>query len=228
MLLYLLKYSRPDLSNPIREVAKVMDGVMQGHQKCLSRMIKFVLETRNKALKIEPSDWDFTDREIIWILQAYSDSDWVKDTKTQRSVTGYIIYLNGCAVVWKSRLQQNVTLSSLEAEYCTGSEMVQGILYVKMILEFLGVKVKLPIIVHIDNLGAIYMGNNEMSGTCACHIDCRFHFVKEFIEDGIIKVIFIRSEQNDADIFMKNLSADLYERHIAKYIEEIGEVVDND
>ena len=228
MLLYLLKFSRPDLSNPIREVAKVMDGATQGHLKTLYRLIKFTLETRNKALKMEPCDWEFTDGEIIWMLQAYSDSDWAKDTETRRSVTGYIVYLNGCAVLWKSKLQRNVTLSSSESEYCAGSETVQGILYVKMILEFLGIKVKLPIIVHIDNIGAIYMSNNEMSGTRTRHIDCRYHFVKEYIEDGVIKIIFVRSEKNDADIFTKNLNAELYERHVAKYIEVIGEVEDAD
>ena len=114
----------------------MMDGATQGQVKSLYRLIKFVLDTDRKALKIEPTDWDFTSGDLIWILTAYSDSDWAKGTETRHSVTGYIIYLNGCAVMWKSKLQQNVPLSSSEAESCAGSETVKEVLYVKMVLEF--------------------------------------------------------------------------------------------
>ena len=87
---------------------------------------------------------------------------------------------------------------------------------------------KLPIIVHIDNVGAIYMANSEMSGVRTRHVDCHFHFVREYIEDGVIKIVFVRSEKNDSDILTKNLNAELYDRHIAKYMEDIGDVVNND
>jgi hypothetical protein len=64
--------------------------------------------------------------------------------------------------------------------------------------------VNLPIIVRVDNVGAIFLGNNFSVGQKTKHIDIRAHFVREYIEDDILKLVLIRSEDNDADIFVGN------------------------
>jgi ferric iron reductase protein FhuF len=53
------------------------------------------------------------------------------------------------------------------------------------------------------------------------HIDIRTHFVREFVEDGIIKVVFVKSEDNDADIFTKNTTEELFEKHSKKMVEKV-------
>ena len=53
-------------------------------------------------------------------------------------------------------------------------------------------------------MGAIYLANNYTTSQRTKHIDIRAHFLREYIEDGTLKVIFIRSEDNDADILTKN------------------------
>jgi len=77
MLLFLVKHTRPDLSNGTRELSKVMDKATEGHMKELCRVIKYVIDTKNKCLKLRPEDTD--DK---WRIKAYSDADFAGDKET--------------------------------------------------------------------------------------------------------------------------------------------------
>jgi hypothetical protein len=192
-LLYLLKHSRPELSNSVRELSKVMDRANKAHQKALYRVIKFVAQTKERRLVLSPHV-----DELTWELKAYSDSDFAGDTETRKSVSGFVIYLCGAAISWRSKGQKSVSLSSTEAEYMAISEVAMEILYIVGILKFLGVPLKYPIEVKVDNIGAVYLSKNATTGNRTKHIDTRYHFVREYVEDGVVKVIFVRSENNDA------------------------------
>lgn len=209
-LLYLVKHSRPDLSNAVRELSKVMDGANYGHMKALLRAIKFVELTKDYKLVMEM--W-YDNGIIQWELKAYSDSDYAGDSDNRRSISGYILYLNGCAITWRSKGQKSVSLSSTEAEYRAQSDAVTEVMFVKMMLEFLGITVKTPITVYVDNLGAIYLSKSAGTSNRTKHIDTHYHFVREYIEDGTIQIEFVRSEENHADIFTKNLPGESYGRY---------------
>ena len=85
----------------------------------------------------------------------------------------------------------------------------------------MGIEIELPITIRCDNVGAIYLANNHSTSQRTKHIDIRTHFVREYIEDGIIKIIFITSEDNDADIFTKNTSEELFIKHSSKNLEPV-------
>ena len=69
----------------------------------------------------------------------------------------------------------------------------------------MGATINYPINVNVDNIGTIYMAKNESSNHQTKHINTRYHFVRELIEDGIIEVEFVRSKNNNSNIFTKNL-----------------------
>ena len=125
------------------------------HMEELHRVIKFVLEIKNIGLKICPEFEKDVLGEIIWILCGICDSTWGSNKDDGRSVTGYILYLLGVPIAWKSKAQCHVTLSSSEAEYVAISELVKEIQYVLQILESMKIKVKFPVKVYVDNIGAI-------------------------------------------------------------------------
>jgi hypothetical protein len=81
----------------------------------------------------------------------------------------------------------------------------------------MGVDVKLPIIVRYDNVGAIFMAENSSSGIRARHIDTRYHFVREHVKYGLIKIVFVKSNIKDADMFTKNVGKEAYEKHVNKF-----------
>ena len=81
-LLYLLKHSRPDLSNSVRELSKVMDGANRNHMKMLKRVIKFVIDTQNRKLILKPN------QDVIkWKVKGYSNSDFAGDTDERKSIS---------------------------------------------------------------------------------------------------------------------------------------------
>ena len=214
MLLWLVKHSRPDIANPVRELSKCLDGATSASYREMLRVIKYVLDTRDMGLKMIPT----SDRNGPWDLVCYSDSDYASDPETRRSVSGYILYVRGVPVAWRSKAQRSVTLSSTEAEWIALSEAVKEIIFVLQLLESMQIEVELPIVVRVDNVGAIFMSDNKTTTSRAKHVDIRTKYVNEYCEDGKIKIIFVKSADNDSDILTKNLGGDLFDKHSTKLV----------
>jgi len=105
-------------------------------------------------------------------------------------VTGFIVYLLNVLICWLSKAQRNVTLSISESEYVAISETVKKIKFIYFLLKGIHAEVKLPIIVTIDNVGAIFMSENAWTRVQTRHVDTCYNFLQEFIEDGFITIEF--------------------------------------
>lgn len=154
----------------------------------------------------------------MWVLKALSDSDFANDTDTRISVYGYIIYFAGVPVAWKSKGMRSVVLSTTEAEYVAVSEVVKEISFIIQMLRGMNIEVQVPVLVHIDNVGAIWLANNKTTSERTKHVDIRAHYVREFIVDETIGIVFVHSDDNDSDIFTKNLKCELYDKHSGKMV----------
>jgi len=80
-------------------------------------------------------------------------------------------------VCWRSHGQKSVTLSTTEAEYVACNEVVKEVLFILQLLRHPQVKIQLPICVHVDNVGAIFLSENQKSSDRTTHVDTRYHFV---------------------------------------------------
>ena len=149
-LLYLTEHSRPDITNPVREVLKSMDGASMAHVTEMYRVINFVLEMKTLGLRMVPIF-----KDGIWKLEALSDSDFADDKDKRYSVYRYIIYFCGIPVASKSKSMKSVVLSITEAEYVAVSEVVKEIKVLYQMLRSMEIKVPLPFKVQVDNVGAI-------------------------------------------------------------------------
>ena len=217
MLLYLVKHSRPEISNAVRELTKVVDGATPGHWKAMNRAIKYVIDTENFGLKLKPNK-----KKELFYLEGISDSEYAGDKDTRISVYGYQLYFCGAPISWKSKSGKSVTLSSTEAEYFATSEIAKEAIFAKQVIESMGIQLEFPITIKVDNTGAIYIANNYTTGQRTKHIDVRAHFVREYIEDDILKVVFVRTDDNKADIYTKNTSEELFLKHSSKNVEFIN------
>ena len=88
------------------------------------------------------------------------------------------------------------------------------------LLESLGIKINLPITVRVDNIEASLMSKNINMTSGTKHVDVRTKYVNKYCEDGVIKIIFVESANNSADIFTKNLGQDLHNKHSNGLISE--------
>ena len=113
-LLHLTKHSRPDITNPVRELSKSMDGASMAH----------ITEMYRKTLGLMMVT---TFKDGIWKLEALSDSDFANDKDTRYSVYGYIVYFCGIPFAWRSKSMKSVVLSMTQAEYVAVSEVVKEI-----------------------------------------------------------------------------------------------------
>jgi hypothetical protein len=87
--------------------------------------------------------------------------------------------------------QRGVTLSSSEAEYVAKSEAVKEIKFIHYLLQGIGIEIHLPIIVKTNNNGAMFITQNASFGVRTRHVDTRYHYVRENLEDGFIKIEFL-------------------------------------
>ena len=181
------------------------------------RAVKFLLDTRLKSLRFKLKHGK-KDNEV-WDVCSYCDSDYAGDKETRLSVSGFCVFVMGCLVSWKSQGQKNVTLSSTEAEYVAILELCAELLFVRMILMFFRKKIEYLIIVRCNNIGAIFLAHNTKTSHRTKHIDTRYHFVREYVEDNVLKIVFVKSAENQADPFTKNVGEESFAKNADVYQE---------
>jgi hypothetical protein len=227
-LLYLIMWSRPEMGNAVREASRRVKASTKKHMKYLNRIVSYVIQTPNRDWFLKPTrKWDAKDRKFEFKLRGRSDSNYGTDTETRRSVSGFVVYMEDAPVVIKSNMQKIVTLSSTEAELIAMVSCIQEMMSVKKLLESLELKVELPMVVECDNKGAVDLVNGYQVGGGTKHIDIRNYFVRELKDNGIIKVKWISTDKNEADILTKNTRDMVYDSHIHAFV-GIDEYMDMD
>ena len=209
MLLFCVKHSRPDVMNAARELTKALGKCAEAAHKEMLRVAHFVIGAKGKGLKVEPRVND--DGE--WELVVFSDSDWAGNPDDRKSVGCFIAYLCGAPIAWRSKSQKVVSLSSSEAEFYACSEAVKEVPFIAQIMLFMGFKLKIPVDIKIDNIGAIFMSENRTSSGRTRHMDTRDAYVNQLQEEGLIKVSFVSTHDNPSDVGTKNVTGEVYQKH---------------
>ena len=97
---------------------------------------------------------------------------------------------------------------------------VKEVMFMVQLLESMQIVVKYPVMVRVDNVGAILIASNIMTISHMKHVDIWYKYVNKYVEDGIIKIIFVKSADNDSNILTKKLSVELHEKHVRKMVVE--------
>jgi hypothetical protein len=88
--------------------------------------------------------------------------------------------------------------------------------------------VELPIVVKTDKVSALFISQNSSTGVRSRHINTRYHFIRDNVEDRIALVVFVKSSGNDSDIFMRNVNQEIYKKHAMKFLRSIEYLVVNE
>jgi hypothetical protein len=150
-------------------------------------------------------------------LVGYTDSDWGGDLETRRSTSGHAFLLSGAAISWSSKKQQTVALSSTEAEYVALAGAVQETLYLKSLLADLSYgDGGAPIKIHVDNQSAIKISKNSVLSNRTKHIDIKYHFSRERVDDGTVVLEYIPTEHMLADVLTKAVGSTVLNKLVPK------------
>jgi hypothetical protein len=146
-------------------------------------------------------------------LIGWTDSDWAQDPDSRRSVSGYVFDVTGGAVLWASKRQPTVALSTTEAEYMAASNATKEAIWLRVLLEDLGFPQVSATTLHADNLGCIALTNGTIAHSRAKHIDIHHHFIHERVANSEIDLQYVSTKEMLADILTKQLPREAFERY---------------
>ncbi|GKD96534.1 hypothetical protein Tco_1380431 [Tanacetum coccineum] len=205
-LLYLTA-SRPDLQFAICMCARYQARPTEKHLHAVKRIFQYLRGTVNRGL------WYPKDSSIA--LTAFADADHAGCQDTRRSTSGSMQFLGDRLVSWSSKRQKSAAISSTKAEYIALSGCCAQVLWMRSQLTDYGFGFnKIPM--YCDNKSAIALCCNNVQHSRSKHIDIRFHFIKEHVENGVIELYFVNTEYQLADIFTKALGRERIEFLINK------------
>ncbi|CAL9007393.1 unnamed protein product [Prunus brigantina] len=133
-----------------------------------------------------------------------------------RSTSGYFTFVGGNLVTWRSKKQNVVSRSSAEAEYRGMAHGVCELLWIRRLLTELGFKPGKPMELHCDNKSAIDIAHNPVQHDRTKHVEVDRHFIKEKIEKKIIRLPFVKSEDQLADILTKAVCSRVFYDSLTK------------
>ncbi|GKA18337.1 retrovirus-related pol polyprotein from transposon TNT 1-94 [Tanacetum coccineum] len=152
---------------------------------------------------------------LMYLTSTYSDANHAGCQDTRRSTSGSAQFLGDKLVSWSSKKQKSTAISSTEAEYIALSGCCAQILWMRSQLTDYGFQFnKIPL--YCDNKSVIALCCNNVQHSRAKHIDVRYHFIKEQVENGIVELYFVRTEYQLADIFTKPLPRERFNFLIEK------------
>ncbi|GKB30063.1 retrovirus-related pol polyprotein from transposon TNT 1-94, partial [Tanacetum coccineum] len=136
-----------------------------------------------------------------WVA-GYCDSDYAGDLDKRRSTTGYVFTLAKAPISWKSTLQSTTALSTTKAKYMAMTEAVKETIWLQGLLGELGISQKF-VTMHSDSQSVIHLAKNQVYHARTKHIDVRYHFIREILDKGEVRIQKIHTSKNPVDILTK-------------------------
>ena len=167
------------------------------HLQATKRVLRFLKGSLSHGL------W-FTKGPIH--LSAYSDVDWAGCTFDRRSTSGYCVFLGSNLISWSAKKQSIVVRSSTEAEYRSLAHTAAEITWICKILRDLHFPLPTLPKLWCDNISAISLASNPVFHACTKHVEIDYHYIRELVLANLLKVQFVCSEDQLADLHTKSLS----------------------
>ena len=147
-------------------------------------------------------------------MEAYTESDFGACLDTRRSVSGAVVMLAKGAVSWHSRMQEVTASGTSEAEYVALSGAVKEVLFLRQVQEFMEPSMRVGAVdVFEDNEGAIKLAVNKHASRRTKHIDVKHHLVRDVSDAGKVRIVYVRTADQHADLFTKPLDMQKLYKH---------------
>jgi Reverse transcriptase (RNA-dependent DNA polymerase) len=198
-LMYLAVATRPDIAYSVGVLARFSKNPGPLHWKAVKHLFRYLKGSLDYKLTysgLHPSSELFT---------TYTDADHAGNPDNGRSTSGYVVKMGNGAVSWSSRLQTIVALSTTEAEFVAATSAGQEILWLRNLFTEFGYNMDTPSTLYIDNQSALSVAKNPEHHGRMKHLDLRFYWLRDEVEQGRIKVAHLPTDLMPADILTKAL-----------------------
>jgi hypothetical protein len=214
-LQYLADKTRPDIARAATLLAEHSKRPTKKSVAALNHVLRYLKGTMEKGIKYNRCKEPASE---LRLPICFSDSNWGDvHTDKRKSVSGYVFMLAGGPVSWKSRKQTCIATSSNEAEYVAASEAAKQAVWIRRLMIDMGLfddQSCSPLVVNMDNQGAQDLIKSTVVTRRSKHIDIRFHYTKDMVQNRILAVQGIASQDNAADGFTKPLNTELFRRFL--------------
>jgi hypothetical protein len=214
MMMYLSSNSRPDIAFAVHQCARFTHCPKRSHEQGLKRIARYLKATRTRGMVFKPC------KDLN--LDLYADADFAglwnaedpHDPICVKSRSGFILTLGEVPILWGSKLQTEIALSTTEAEYIALSTAMRELIPIRLLLQDVGTIFELKrnelttvSCVWEDNNGALTIANSAYPNMTprTKHIACKYHWFREHLVPGEIEVMRIDTKLQRADIFTKGL-----------------------
>ncbi len=195
-LAYLSNGTRPDLAWAVARLASGISAPTKGERERVKRVLRYLNGTKDLDIYYE-------DCERLLRIETYVDSAFAVDKRRERSVTGYIVYLNDGPILWKSHLQSTVADSPNTAEYIALYESAVASMGLHNLLQECKMKLEDTCLLYEDNDGSRRLAMNGMGQKKARHLQTKHHFVQELCREKKVRVVRVASKEQPAGVLTK-------------------------
>ena len=204
-----LAHTRPDLAYALSVVSQFMHNPGEQHMNSVMRILRYLKSAPGKGIM-------FTKKEDWQNVSVYTDVDWAGAIDDRRSTSGYFTFVGGNLVTWRSKKQNVVARSSAEAEFRGMAFGLCEALWLRLLLQDLGYPPKHPIQLFCDNKAACDIAHNPVQHDRTKHVEVDRFFIKEKLDNKIIELPKICSEDQLADILTKAVSKQIFFKCLGK------------
>lgn len=200
-----LTVTRPDLMFGVCLLSRFMSSPRVSHWLAAKRILRYLKGTTRLGIFYRSGEKNMN-------LVGYTDSDYAGDLNDRRSTSGFAFLVAAGAVSWASKKQPVVALSTTEAEYIAAASCACQCVWLRRVLEKIGFEEKTETVIKCDNSSAIQLSKHPVFHGKSKHIEVRFHYLRDLVNDGIVKLSYVPTEDQVADIFTKPLKLEQFEK----------------
>ncbi|CAI7822180.1 unnamed protein product [Closterium sp. NIES-54] len=196
-LMYLMTCTRPDLAYPLSILARYVapSRLRMEHMDAGKRVLRYLCSTSGMGLVLGG--------RARFVLTGHADASWVDDLAMQRSSQGYTFRLGSGSVSWRSTRSSSVLSSSCEAEVYAGAMAAQELRWLTYLLTELGEPPRSPPVLYVDNNAMIALCQEHRLEHRTKHIALRYFLARELQQRGQLRLAYVASQANTADVFTK-------------------------
>uniref|UniRef100_A0AAV1VEY0 Polyprotein n=1 Tax=Peronospora matthiolae TaxID=2874970 RepID=A0AAV1VEY0_9STRA len=208
-LLYVATGARPDIAFAVGRLSRHLKKPSEEHWNAAIRVLRYLKSTATHGICYRSKPGGLK-------LSAFSNTDWGSDKDNRHSTSGVMVMVNDSLVIFKSKLQSSVSLSTAEAECVALSLCIHDIMCTKSLLMKMKVKIDAPVIVYEDNQSGIAIAKIKGCQSRARHIDIRYYFVRDRVKAKMIQLEHIETKFQLADFLTKAISTSKFQSLVAK------------
>jgi len=200
-LLYLTT-CRPDILFSVCLCARIQSDPRESHLTAVKRVFRYLKGTTKLGLLYRKS--------LDYKLVVFCDADYAGDRIERKSTSGNCQFLGENLISWARKRQETIVMSTAEAEYISTASCCTQLLWMKHHLEVYQINAN-SIPIYCDNTATICLSKNPILHSRAKHIEIKYHFIRDYVQKGILDIQFIDTKHQWADIFTKLLTVERFD-----------------